>query len=87
MLFDLAKAISEDVSRAAEQLKLGSQNGDTLLTKAELQTLLQSALRKCDLVSREEFDTQALVLARTRQKLEHLEQQLQQLETGLKAQQ
>jgi hypothetical protein len=45
--------------------------------------VLQSGLAKLDLVSRQEFDVQAGVLARTREKLEALEQRLAALETGL----
>lgn len=42
--------------------------------------VLQSALSKMDLVPRREFDIQASVLQRTREKLEALEQRVQQLE-------
>lgn len=42
--------------------------------------VLQSALTKLDLVTRQEFDVQAGVLARTREKLEALEQRLAALE-------
>ena len=44
--------------------------------------VLQSALTKLDLVSRQEFDVQAAVLRRTREKLEALEARLAQLENG-----
>lgn len=44
-----------------------------------LRALLQSALARMDVVTREEFDAQAAVLARTRTKLDHLEGQLQEL--------
>ncbi len=46
---------------------------------AKLKTLLQQQLAEMDFVSREEFDIQAKVLARTRQKLDALEARLQQL--------
>ncbi len=39
-------------------------------------SLLQSALARMDLVTREEFDVQVAVLARTREKLEALEARL-----------
>ena len=42
--------------------------------------LLQSGFSKLDLVTREEFDVQARVLERTRQKLTALEQELQSLQ-------
>jgi hypothetical protein len=42
--------------------------------------LLQSGLRKLDLVTREEFEVQRAVLLRTREKLEALETRLTELE-------
>jgi BMFP domain-containing protein YqiC len=48
--------------------------------------MLQSALGKLDIVTREEFDVQAGVLARTREKLEELSQRLAELEASLSAQ-
>ena len=42
--------------------------------------LLESLLRKFDLVTREEFDAQAAVLARTRKKLQDLETQIADIE-------
>ena len=47
--------------------------------------ILQSGLGKLDLVTREEFDVQRLVLLRTREKIELLERQLAALETELSA--
>ena len=44
------------------------------------QLILSKAFAKLDLVTREEFDVQAKVLARTRQKLEELEAILKTLE-------
>ncbi|MCK9466601.1 MAG: accessory factor UbiK family protein [Gammaproteobacteria bacterium] len=49
----------------------------------QLKALLQSAFSKLDLVSREEFEGQMLVLARTRKRLEALEKQVQTLEQQL----
>jgi len=46
--------------------------------------VLNKALNKFDLVTREEFDTQTKVLLRTRKKLEELESSLHDLETFLK---
>ena len=43
------------------------------------QSVLQAGLGKLDLVTREEFDVQRAVLARTREKLEQLERQLAEL--------
>ena len=46
--------------------------------------VLQSGLSRLDLVSRQEFDVQAAVLRRTREKLEALEARLAMLENGQK---
>lgn len=51
----------------------------------KIRTVLQSQLNKLDLVNREEFDVQTQVLLRTREKLNRLEQRLNELETGLLA--
>ena len=42
--------------------------------------VLRSGISKLDLVTREEFEVQEAVLARTREKLERLEAKLEQLE-------
>jgi len=47
-----------------------------------LKALLAQQFTRMDLVTREEFDTQSQVLARTREKLERIEQRLAQLEGG-----
>ena len=46
-------------------------------------TVLQNSFSRMDLVTREEFDVQTAVLARTRQKLEQLEKQLADVEAAL----
>lgn len=48
------------------------------------QAILAKTFNKFDVVTREEFDTQTKVLARTRKKLEELESHLQALEKLLK---
>jgi hypothetical protein len=48
-----------------------------------LQIALRNGLRKLDLVSRDEFDVQQAVLARTREKLEALEKIVASLEQKL----
>lgn len=45
----------------------------------KLKTLLQQQLAKMNFVSREEFDIQSKVLARSREKLEQLEKRVQEL--------
>lgn len=49
-----------------------------------LRALLTSAFSRLDLVTREEFDVQREVLARTRAKLEALEAQVAELEANMK---
>lgn len=45
-----------------------------------VKAMLQSGLSRLDVVSREEFDTQAAVLAKTREKLERLEARVAEIE-------
>jgi BMFP domain-containing protein YqiC len=62
-------------------------NGETPVPRAEFESqfkvLLQSGFSKLDLVSREEFDSQMVVLARTRARLEALEAKMAELEAKL----
>jgi BMFP domain-containing protein YqiC len=59
-------------------------NGETPLPRNEFETqfkaLLHSAFSKLDMVSREEFDSQMAVLARTRARLEALEAKVAEME-------
>ena len=78
------KALFDSISTHAGRL-LGSENP---LPRAEIEAqfkaLLQSSFSKLDLVSREEFDSQMVVLARTRARLETLEKTVSALEEQLK---
>lgn len=49
-----------------------------------VKALLQSGLAKLDFVTRQEFDVQKEVLARTREKVEALEQRVAELESAQK---
>ena len=75
----LLDALSDQASRLL--------NSDTNQPRAELESqfkvLRQGAFSKLDLVSREEVDSQMVVLARTRARLEALEQQVSELEARL----
>lgn len=51
-----------------------------------LSAVIKEALGRMDLVTRQEFDVQSRVLARTRQRLEQLEQQVKQLEAAATSQ-
>ena len=59
-------------------------SGETPLPRNEIESqfkaLLQSGFSKLDLVTREEFDIQAQVLQRTREKLKALEERVSRLE-------
>ena len=62
-------------------------NSDTMMHRNEIESqfkvLLQSGFSKLDLVSREEFDSQMVVLGRTRARLEILESKVAELEDRL----
>jgi len=62
-------------------------NGSQMIN-AEVMLYLQSAINhlfdKFDIVSREEFDAQRAVLARSREKIVQLEKQITELERALK---
>lgn len=48
-----------------------------------VKAVLAQGFSKLDIVTREDFDTQAQVLARTRQRLEELERRIARLEQGI----
>lgn len=79
------KALLDTLSSHASRLF----SGDSPLPRAELEAqfkaLLQSGFSKLELVSREEFDSQMVVLARTRARLEALETKVAELEAKLTA--
>jgi len=60
------------------------QHSPTKDLEANLRAMLQQGFAKLDLLTREEFELQAEVLARTRAKLEALEKRVAELETGRK---
>ncbi len=76
-LFDqMAKRLSDAVPPMMKDVKHDVEQN--------FRSILQSTFGKLDLVSREEFDAQAAVLARTREKLEALEKHVEQLEAAHK---
>jgi ubiquinone biosynthesis accessory factor UbiK len=78
MLDDLAKKLAEAVPAGLRDLKNEAERN--------FRSVLQAALDKLDLVTREEFDVQQTVLARTRERLEELASRLKELEAALQAQ-
>ena len=75
LLDDLAERLAGSVPGGIQILQ------DDL--KKNLRASLEAGLAKLDLVTREEFDVQSAVLARTREKLQLLEAQLEELEKKL----
>ena len=71
-LEQLAKRISSLIPGDVKHMQDDVENN--------VRSLLQSALNKMNLVTREEFDVQSAVLQRTREKLEQLEKQLEKLQ-------
>ena len=65
---ELARRLAESVPQSLRSVK------DDL--EKNFRSVLKSGLGKLDLVTREEFEVQEAVLARTRQKLEVLEERL-----------
>jgi hypothetical protein len=78
--------INDFAQRLLQELHKTLPAAADLLPRKELHAALQSALGRMDLVTREEFDAQAAVLQRTRQRLEALEQQLAALQEQLAGQ-
>lgn len=75
MIEQLAKQIFNDIQQTlthADDVKNASAS--------KVKAVIEANLRKLNLVTREEFDAQQSVLARTREKLEQLEQQMQSME-------
>ncbi|WP_185234608.1 accessory factor UbiK family protein [Teredinibacter franksiae] len=75
MIDQLAKQIFNDINQKASQF---SENQDQ--ASSQVRAIIESALRKLNLVTRDEFDAQQAVLLRTREKLEQLESRLAEFE-------
>ena len=77
-MFD-TKTIDDIASRLASAVPPSLNNLKEDLEK-NFHAILQSVLGKLDLVTREEFEVQKMVLAKTRSKLEDLEKRITDLE-------
>ena len=77
---------NQSINRLSEQINAllppGLQQAKSDFEQ-RLKSLLQEQLAQYEFVSREEFDIQARVLARTRAKLESIESKLKQLEASM----
>ena len=71
-----AKTLEELAARIGKAV----QSGPAADIEKNIKAMLQGGLTRLDLVTREEFDTQTRVLAKTREKLERLESRVTELE-------
>lgn len=77
MIDDLAKQLLNDVNQFMESSRAAAESA---FPREQLKGVIESALKRMDLVTREEFDAQQAVLLRTREMLESLQQQVKTLE-------
>ena len=77
------KVIDDLARRLSNAVPTGMREAQKDVEK-NFRAVLQNTLAKLDLVTREEFDVQTRVLARTREKLEALEKTMAELEAGRK---
>ncbi len=75
------KQFDEMTKRFSESLPSGLRDFQQEVEK-NARVALQSAFNRMELVTREEFDAQAKVLARTRERLEQLQERIEALEGG-----
>lgn len=76
------QVLNEIIARLMASLPKSIHSAKTDLEE-NFKSILQSMFAKLDLVAREEFDVQANVLAKTRAKLDALEQKIKLLEDQL----
>lgn len=77
-MFD-PKSIEDIATRLSDAVPPGLNNLKEDMEK-NVRAIIQSALGKMDLVTREEFEVQKGVLAKTRSKLEKLERRVDEIE-------
>jgi len=70
---NIARKLAEAVPEGLRSVREDLENN--------FRSVLSASLSKLDLVTREEFEVQEAVLAKTRQKLEALEARLKEIET------
>lgn len=76
---DMVNETLEDLTRRISGLIPDNAKHLQQDVESNVRSLLQSGLSKMNLVTREEFDVQSAVLQRTREKLEQLEKQVEEL--------
>ncbi len=80
-MFD-PKIFDDFAKKISEGLPPGVKNFQEEMEK-NVKTMLQNGIAKLDLVTREEFEVQTQVLARTRSKVDELEKKVAELEQQL----
>lgn len=75
MIDQLAKQLFSEIKSSID-----SRSSSVELPASQLKAIIESGLKKLNLVTREEFDAQQAVLLRTREKLDKLEKQISELE-------
>lgn len=75
------RTIDELTRKLGESLPPG-MNQAKEEAEAHFRTILTTAFERMNLVTREEYDTQCAVLARTREKLEALEKRIDELQSS-----
>lgn len=78
------KQFDELARRFSESLPPGMREFQQEVEK-NMRAAMQSAFARMDLITRDEFDAQAKALARTRARLQELEQQVATIESALHA--
>jgi BMFP domain-containing protein YqiC len=73
----------QNIEQVLDSLRRAVPGGLAQEVEKNLRAALTAALTRLDLVTREELDVQAAVLARTRARLEDLEKQVAELEKAL----
>ena len=74
----------ERIQEISDKIRQVVENSPISDINDNINALLQGMFVKFDLITREEFDVQTLVLKRTREKLEALEAKIESLETKTK---
>ena len=73
MIDQLARQLFNDIQQKFSE-------AESSPSASQLKAIIESGLRRLNLVTREEFDAQTAVLMRTREKLDALESKLAELE-------
>ena len=76
---------SHKINEISNKIKEIVNSSPLVDVEKNINALLKSAFTKMELVTREEFDVQAEVLRKTREKLEALESRLSELEASQKS--